>query len=128
MVSPALISASSAPDTRPLKSWDTKFPQFSIPIPHPSSRRDGRVASLPIEWNCGPPPPTGSAQPRLRFWLLPPLRRGGMAMVGGAEPRTRGLALCCVAQLAAERRRVLHDAIARHDLDDIVEIVLALHI
>src|SRR5664279_1825819 len=102
MVRPALISASSAPDTRPLKSWEMKLPQFST-CPTPASRL---VDYLRVSAGSDSPSP----------------RSAGM---GGSLPRPVSGG---VAQLAAEGAGVLHDAVARHDLDHRVVVVLALHV
>src|SRR3569832_414253 len=101
MVRPALISARSAPDTSPLKSWETKMPQFSKCL-HPASRLF-RVLRLSAA--------SGSSPPQSRGWEVP------------LSTENSGR----IAQLAAERRVGLHDAVACDDLDHLVVVVLALH-
>src|SRR6185503_9594510 len=78
IVSPELMSASSAPSARPLKTCEKKLAQVN---------------------NCG---------------LLQSLFRRGRSGV--------------VAELAAERVRLLHHAGTRDDFDHVVVVLLALHV
>src|ERR1044071_2282363 len=77
IVSPELMSASSAPSARPLKTCEKKLAQVN----------NARTLSI-------------LSQPRSAV----------------------------VAELAAERVRLLHQALARDDLDHVVEVLLALHV
>src|SRR3954454_4443914 len=100
MVSPELIRANSAPSARPLNTCDRRLGQLII---------GGR--SAPAAPNrTSPPWKTAKASRERRGRPRSYLRvRSGV-----------------IAELAAEGVRLLHQPLAGHDLDDVVEILVAL--
>src|SRR5690242_7131757 len=102
MVSPELISASSAPSTRPLNICETRLTQLIT------------TSLAPRRAQC---------QPR-RIWIrsLSTLRERGSA--GTAPAPCSGV----FAEMAAERVRLLHQRLARDDLGDLPEVFLVLHV
>src|SRR5487761_1838225 len=100
MVSPALISASSAPSASPLKSCETKFDQvITGRLPGPEGRR-GQPAGQ--EATAGQP--SRASRP-------------------AAAPSSGGLA-----ELTSEGVRLLHQRQPRVHFEDFPEILLVLHV
>src|SRR4051794_20118438 len=104
MVRPELISASSAPSASPLNTCEMKLGQLIMNGNHSASvKRQTRIY-------C---PFAKKMAPRA---TLRPAAPGFMFGSGG------------IAEIAAERIRLLHQAFARHDLDHVVVVFLALHV
>src|SRR5215831_16561402 len=99
IVSPELISASSAPSARPLKSWETKFGQLIMKNDHGRSSRTNRQIGEK----------SGAAG-------------DGSACGAGGAFRSR-----ISAEIAAEGVRFLHLGCTGHDLDDLPIVFLVLH-
>src|SRR6476659_3571305 len=103
MVSPELISASNAPSASPLNTCEMKLGQLIMNGNHSGSvKRQTRIIARPRKNGAA-----GSQSPAApRF----------MSGSGGT------------AEIAAERVGLLHQAFARHDLDHVVVVFLALHV
>src|SRR5690242_3884325 len=126
IVRPDEISASSAPSTSPLKHCETKLPQL-ITIPFRacplSSCLTSRPASTLFSSRHIARVTTGTGN----GWGLQPFRRPAVTPSppgGRAASFTSGI----VAQVAAERIRLLHQRLTRNDLENFPEIFLVLHI
>ena len=100
IVSPDEISASKAPSTRPLKHCDTKFGPLIM------ARTDA---------------PRNGARYRRRT-------RSNAESVRPAANRSSASGSGVVAELAAERVRLLHQRLARHDFEDLPVVLLVLHV
>src|SRR5436305_764616 len=103
MVSPELISASNAPSANPLNTCEMKLGQLTMRGNHTALRKGG-------PWHC-------PFEKKWRRRLHEPPRRPGSCSALGR-----------LAEMAAERIRLLHQALARDDFDHVVVIFLALHV
>src|SRR6185312_9841242 len=103
MVSPELISASKAPSANPLKTCETKFGQLIMKCDHRAwiSTISCNPAYGRKKWRRGLP---DAAAP----WLL--------------------CRLGVVAEVAAKRVRLLHQALAGNDFNHVVIVFLVLHV
>src|SRR5205085_3946300 len=102
MVSPELISASKAPSASPLNTCEMKLGQLIMNGNH-----------------------SGSVKRQTR--LMPVREKKALRASTPAAPRFMS-GSGGIAQIAAERIRLLHQAFARHDLDHVVVVFLALHV
>src|ERR1700760_4594804 len=109
MVRPELINASSAPSARPLNTCETKLGQLII-----DDRRNSLCRGTCVVELCGGPRHVG--------WCW----KSGAA--GSGLRRRVWSRSGVVAELAAERVRLLHQAFAGDDFHHVVIVFLALHL
>src|SRR5580692_1722810 len=102
MVRPELISASSAPSASPLNSWEMRFGQLIMKSVH------------------GPEFPDRAERSRAKK----------DAAASSRLPAASEVSACSsvFAEAAAERVGFLHQAFAGDDLDDVVIVLLVLHV
>src|SRR3954451_23404262 len=99
MVRPELISASRAPSASPLKSWETRLGQL--------------IMRQSLLWR---------AMVRVQTRVTPQDRSAVRGVTGASEISA------VVAEMAAEGVGLLHQALTRDDLDDVVPVFLVLHV
>src|SRR5215469_8847342 len=143
MVSPELMSASSAPSARPLNSCETKFDQVTVlfivgiqtrgDASHPPLQGKGRSSERSEDERGGvaePPPPHPGSLSRAD----PPPAEEGEAAGSASQAqcsrcrRVPRFVLSIASQVAAERVGLLHQRLARHHLGDLPVVLLVLHV